>query len=398
MGLRDQILALNWVHYNIRDYGGNPRDVTLFGESAGALSVSLLALIPNNRGLFHRVIAESGVANAPGATTNATLSTIRTAQKAGCVHDNSVPNDDALLQCLRRLDPTELVKATDAFTIELGLQLFSYTPFAPIVDGQLFRRKPAVLLQDKSSSEFNFFQSLDFMTGNCENEGSVVVGAFPLIQDQLDFNISIGIPTVDMCNIFLSNMLSERIRSNDRVFKAVCDKYTVDGNSSEQGRQFLNLVSDYSFIATATSSLADHSNKIQGTRTYQYVFFDELSFMLPNAPSWYRGSAHATELTYLFYYEQLKSHVKYPEGAEILVNQMRSYWTNFAKTGNPNGSGLPLWLPFDRNSSHPYMNLKSQGTGMGMNYRKPYVDFWMKRIPAMLSECDQTSCALPVVG
>jgi carboxylesterase type B len=333
MGLRDQILALEWVRYNIRDYGGNPRDVTIFGESAGSLSVSLLALIPNNRGLFHRVIAESGMANAPDVMTNASLSTIQTAKKAGCVHNDLMPNDSAFLQCLRRLAPTELVKAADAFTIELGLELFSFTPFGPVVDGELFRREPAVLLQDKSSSEFNFFQSLDFMIGNCENEGSVVVGAFPLIQDQLNFNISKGIPTTGMCNVFLTNMLNEKIKSNSRVFHTVCDKYSVTENVAEQGRQFLNLVSDYKFIASTTSSLSGHSNIIQGTSTYQYVFFDELPFMLPNAPSWYQGSAHATELTYLFFYEQLKSHVKFPEGAEILVNQMRSFWTNFAKTG-----------------------------------------------------------------
>ncbi|XP_062598066.1 uncharacterized protein LOC134259504 [Saccostrea cucullata] len=401
MGLWDQILALNWVRYNIHDYGGNPRDVTIFGESAGGFSVSLLALIPNNRGLFHRVIMESGVASSQFATVNASLSTIKTAEKVGCVYDTLSTSDAAFLRCLRNIDPMKLVNATDEFITDLGLRGISQTIFAPTIDGELFRREPALLLQDKSSSEFTFFQSLDVMIGNCENEGSVIVGAFPFLQDELPFNISNGVPPAEMCKVFLPNLLNEKMKSNTQVFKDVCDMYTVKENDeAEQGRQFLSLISDYLFLNPSTSTLLKHSNNVQASSTYQYVFFDELSFMLPNAPSWYRGSAHATELIYLFYYEQLVSRVKYPKGAEILVNQMRSYWTNFAKTGNPNGPGLPVWLPYDRNSSHPYMSFRSLNTGMGLDYRKDYMEFWMNKIPAMLSEpdCDQNSCALPVMA
>jgi carboxylesterase type B len=333
MGLWDQILALNWVRYNIHDYGGNPMDVTIFGESAGGWSVSLLALITNNRGLFHRVIAESGVANSPAAFTNSSLSTIRTAEIAGCTHDPLMSSDEALLQCLRGLDPEELVNATNAFIIELGIHILSFKHFGPTIDGELFRREPSVLLEDRTSSEYNFFQSLDFMTGNCGNEGSIVVSLLPLIQAQLHFNTSIGLPKTGMCNTLLSYVLRDEIKSNGKALNAVCDMYTVNGDLGAQGQRFLELISDYTFIAGATSSLNHHANKRQGTSTYQYVFFDENSFLLAKAPSWYRGSAHGTELSYLFLYEQLKPQVKYSEGADILVKRMRSYWTNFAKTG-----------------------------------------------------------------
>ncbi|XP_061182497.1 carboxylesterase 1C-like [Saccostrea echinata] len=400
MGLWDQILALNWVRYNIHDYGGNPRDVTIFGESAGGTSVSLLALIPYNRGLFHRVIIESGVATSTFATTNASSSTIRIAEKVGCIHDTLSSNDATFLRCLRSVDPMKLINATSEFTSELGLLALKFVTFAPVVDGELLRREPALLLKDKTSSEFNFFQSLDVMIGNCETEGSIIVSLLPLLQDELTFNISIGIPTKEMCNTFLTYILSEDIKSNDMVFKAVCEKYTVKEDVAEQGRQLLSLVGDYVFIKPSISTLIDHSNNNQGSSTYQFMFFDENSYLLSKAPSWYHGSAHGTELTYLFLYEQVSSVIKFPKGAEILVNQMRSYWTNFAKTGNPNGPGLPVWLPFDRNSSHPYMRLRSLNTGMGQDYRKEYMEFWLHKIPKMLSnpDCDQNSCALPVVG
>jgi carboxylesterase type B len=171
------------------------------------------------------------------------------------------------------------------------------------------------------------------MTGNCGNEGSIGVSLLPLIQAQLHFNTSIGLPTTGMCNTLFSYFLSDKIISSAKALKAVCDKYTVNGDLGEQGQRFLELVSDYTFTAGATSSLIQHANNRQGTSTYQYVFLDENSVMVQSAPSWYRGSAHGTDLTYLFSYEQLKSSVKYSKGAEVLVKQMRSYWTNFAKTG-----------------------------------------------------------------
>ncbi|XP_061182349.1 carboxylesterase 1E-like [Saccostrea echinata] len=173
-GLWDQMMALDWIRYNIRDYGGNPASVTIYGESAGGYSVSLLSLIPRNRGLFQRVIAQSGVANSYRALSNFTfISTTKVAEKVGCLKNLSSTNDRAMVQCLRQIDAKLLLEATRSYRREIGLKTLSYLPFTPVVDGELFRKEPSLLLKDKASSEFNFFQSLDMMIGNCNNEGSL---------------------------------------------------------------------------------------------------------------------------------------------------------------------------------------------------------------------------------
>jgi carboxylesterase type B len=92
------------------------------------------------------------------------------------------------------------------------------------------------------------------------------------------------------------------------------------------------MYGDAFFLAPGTFALMSHSNGLQGSTTYQYVFAEELPSMLFNAP-WYRGSAHATDLFYMFYYEQSKTRNNFTEETDVLVHHFRSYWTNFAKTG-----------------------------------------------------------------
>lgn len=330
-GLWDQMLALDWIRYNIQDYGGNPRSITIFGESAGGYSVSLLSLIPRNRGSFHRVIAQSGVANSYRALSNFSfISTTKVAEKVGCTRST---NDRFMIQCLRQVAGDDLLRATHSYRQELGLVALSYLPFTPVVDGELFRKEPSLLLQDKSSSEFNFFQSLDMMIGNCDNEGSIVLSYYPLFENKLDINISQGISTDEMCNTFIDSIATTLFHNKSEVKTAVCQKYTVNNGIAEQGRQLLQFYTDAFFIAPGVSMLRDHSDNIQGSTTYQYVFSDELPDMYPNMPQWYKGSAHGTELAYIFYYETLRSTINFPLGAEYLVMIIRKYWTNFAKTG-----------------------------------------------------------------
>jgi carboxylesterase type B len=331
-GLWDQMLALDWIRYNIADYGGNPRSVTIFGESAGGYSVSLLSLIPRNRGIFHRVIAQSGVAKSNRALSNFSfIATTKVAEKVGCAPS---ANDHVMIQCLQQIKADDLLKAQQTFRKEMGfLKFLSYLPFTPVVDGELFRKEPSQLLQDKTSPEFNFFQSLDTMIGSCNMEGSIVLSYFPLFENQLGINISQGISTEEMCNIFIDSFANTLFHNSTEVKTAICQKYTVKNDIAEQGRQLLHFYTDAFFIVPEVTMLRNHSDNIQGSKTYQYIFSDALPEMYTGMPSWYRGSAHGTELAYIFYFEALRSIVNFPIGADELVKNIRTYWTNFAKTG-----------------------------------------------------------------
>ncbi|XP_061182348.1 carboxylesterase 5A-like [Saccostrea echinata] len=398
-GLWDQKMALNWIRYNIKDYGGNPDDITIFGESAGGSSVSLQSLIPSNRGLFHRVIAQSGTANSHRVVSNATISTIAVGKKVGCTYNYHSGNDQNFVECLKAVDAIDLVKAMDIVWMDLGLNALVTLPFSPTVDGELIRKDPIHLLTDRSSPEFNFFQSLDMMIGICDNDGSLAMSFLPLYQSKLNFNFSEGVPTSELCNVIVPVFSKSLYNSSGDVSNAICKKYSAVNNIEEQGREFLHMHGDATFIAPAALALEYHANSIQGTTTYQYVFADELPSNNPLVPSWYRGSAHGTDVFYLFFYEQVKTKYVWPNGADVLVKQMRQYWTNFAKTGNPNGQGLPNWNPFDDSTLHPYMNLQSLMTSMGTKYRKTYIDLWNKELPNILqNRCNLRSCVMPVVG
>jgi carboxylesterase type B len=332
-GLWDQKLALTWIKYNIKDYGGNPNDVTIFGESAGGMSVSLQSLIPSNRGLFNRVIAQSGVANSFRAVSNETSSsTIAVGKIVGCTYNIHLLNDDTFIKCLQAVDANDLVRATDIFQTKSRLIALTTLPFTPVVDGELFRKSPIHLMEDRASSEFNFFQSLDMMIGTCDNDGSLALSFLLAYQTKLNLNLRDGLSTQEMCNVIIPMLSKSFFYSNEEVSNAICNKYTILNNIEEQGRQFLHMYGDAIFIAPSTLALSFHSNSIQGATTYQYVFSDELSLTNPNV-SWYSGSAHGSDVDYMFNFEQLKTTSNFTGGAGILVNQMRQYWTNFAKTG-----------------------------------------------------------------
>ncbi|XP_052684712.1 carboxylesterase 1C-like isoform X1 [Crassostrea angulata] len=398
-GLWDQILALNWVRYNIKDYGGNPKDVTIFGESSGGMSVSLQSLIPSNRGLFHRVIAQSGVANSFLALPNtAAQHTIEIAEMVGCSHVRST-NEENFIECLQSVDAANLVNATDYLFVGNELKFMADLPFAPVIDGELFHKNPAILLKDRTSSEFTFFQSLDLMVGTCDNDGSEALGLSSSFQSQLNVDFSKGLPTRVFCESIITEF-SKTLYNNSRdVSAAICEKYSVTNDNQEQARMFLNMYGDAGFVAPATLVLKQHSNSLQGSTTYQFVFSEELPFLNPDAPSWYKGSAHASDLYFMFYYEDMKKESNFSKETDVLVDQMRSYWTNFARTGNPNGPNLADWRSFDDNTDHPFMNLQASNISLGTNYRKEYTDFWNQKLPYIFQHrCDENSCALPIVG
>ena len=112
MGLFDQAMALQWIHSNIAFFGGNPNNITLFGESAGAASVSMHLLSPLSRNFFSQAIMQSGSATAPWATIDKEESVIRglrLAQAVGCPHSRA--NLSASLECLRHVNASTLINS-----------------------------------------------------------------------------------------------------------------------------------------------------------------------------------------------------------------------------------------------------------------------------------------------
>jgi para-nitrobenzyl esterase len=159
-GLLDQVAALRWVRENVAKFGGDPSNVTVFGESAGAGSVAALLAMPAARGLFQRVIAQS----VPGTFFGPDLAAEVTAAVAA---EAGVP---ASYGPLASLSPAELVDATAAVTArlakmpQLGLVASTMTPFSPVVDGQVLPRSPWRALLSGAARD------IDLLTGHNRDE------------------------------------------------------------------------------------------------------------------------------------------------------------------------------------------------------------------------------------
>lgn len=323
--LWDQKLALHWVHDNIIAFGGNPNLVTLFGESAGGYSVSLQSLIASNKGLFQRVISESGVQS---RVLMRKSDAIRAYAK-GLSERSKCPFDDmyAFVDCLRNLSSEEIMYFTDFYKTAALDKVHYMSDNYPVVDGELFPKNPISMLEDPTSNVSKFFRSLDFVAGTTSNEGSILlVTIFPPIEHKFNFNLTEGIPHRVACEEIIATYVKNYVDNNQQVKEKMCNFYRKLDSADEQSLASTHLLADLMFVYPTIKMLEYHSNF--GARSYHYQF----SIPSPNPwggpfPSWFKGAGHGDELIYLFRPDAVSRKGK------ILSKQMRQYWASFAKTG-----------------------------------------------------------------
>lgn len=158
--LFDQLMALEWIRDNIAFFGGNPENVTLFGESSGAVSISFHLLSPLSRNLFSQAVLQSGGPTCPWALFDRNEAITRALNLAASVGCPSSPDDlDPVIECLRKVDPYDLVHNV---TGEFGVVDF---PFVPVVDGSFLDEAPEVSLQTKN------FKKTKLLLGSDREEG-----------------------------------------------------------------------------------------------------------------------------------------------------------------------------------------------------------------------------------
>ena len=310
-GLMDQIAVLEWVRANIAAFGGDPANVTIFGESSGGESVNRLMLSPAAQGLFEKAIAESGGGRNPWKP----LGEAEAIGKAFAVKAHVTADDPAVL---RGIPADKVLGGINMFSPEAD------TYSGPIVDGRLVREEVAQGFAAGHAAK------VPYLVGSNSDE----LGVVPLI------------------------LLTPMTEKAAAVLGA--DKAGVVAAYGSTGAFHAHFAGDLNFTepARALAGLAARS----GQPTFLYRF----GYVAGGARGGH-GAAHASELPFVF------GNVGPNAQDQAAADLMGAYWTNFAKTGDPNGPGLPAWPAYTAQSDQ-LLAIRPDATAAATKAGSPALD------------------------
>jgi para-nitrobenzyl esterase len=317
--LLDQIAAIQWVRENIAAFGGDPGNITIFGESAGAEDVGLLLVSPLTNGLFNRAIAQSG----PLRRIYPSLEQ----QEQSCAalaEAMDAPKRDQV--AFLRAQPASAVLA--ATSLEPDCRRIA-------IDGHVLHDQPLKLYAEGKQ------HAVPFMLGNTLREGFSTVAPSAL-------RATIRAQYGD-----LEQRVLDLYRAPDPLYGDAAVQYGTD--QAHRCRVVLTGL----------------QHQKTGQQFYQFEFARNLPGRAPNS------STHADDLAYTFGEPALRDWGLESAVDRNLSDQMQLYWTNFAKTGNPNGRGVPLWPAFDP-KKRAYMALAVTGAAAGEGLRRAQCDLFLE--------------------
>jgi len=311
-GTLDQIAALKWVQKNIDAFGGDPDNVTIFGESAGGESVAHMMTSPFATGLFHGAILQSPANSGQMVKMRTPSLQHRSAEDIGSDFASQLVGEGEQLKKLRALSADELMKAARAANKELGL-------FFPVIDGHVLPLSPFEAFRRGSQAK------VPMIVGSNSDEGSVI---FPMMKTPL-----IAHRFSEISNEGIQQLIQDEFKDDADTLIAM-----YPGVTKGEQTALASLLGDSMFGANAFYYALQHAT--HGAKSFLYHF--EQTSPLPGQTA---GAFHGADLPYVFGSES--SLLPMDDSGRDLSKLMSRYWANFAATSNPGGPDQMKWQAFD---------------------------------------------------